>query len=147
MEEDDYENLDFIADKKLGDTLKSGFIDEIVGLILDYAMKYYVDGLPPIPREFIEAVNKTKIGNNDFATWFYENYEPKPGHNISIDEIEGISTYKRKDIIKELSSIGIKWNKNLKDFDVKIKIVGGKETNIIGGVPGFSRICEVVEEE
>lgn len=147
LEEDNYETLDFIADKKLGDSLKSGFIDEIVGLVLDYAMKYYVDGLPPIPREFIEAVDKTKIGNNDFATWFYENYEPKTGHNISIDEIEGISTYKRKDIIKELSSIGIKWNKNLKDFDVKIKNVGGKETNIIGGVPGFSRICEVVEEE
>ena len=148
VEEENYETLDFIADTKLGDNFKQNYSDEIVSLILEYGMKYYDDGLPPIPQQFKDAVNKTKTENNEFAKWFYENFEAtKVEHNISIDEIESVSSYKRADIIKELGRIGIKWNKDLKEFDVKTKMKEGKEVKIIGGITGYSRILEKEEEE
>jgi len=140
VEEENYETLDFIADTKLGDELKANYCDEIMSLLLEYGMKYYEKGLPSIPQKFIEAVNKTKKENNEFAKWFYKNYKAtKVGHNISIDEIESISSYGRDDIIKELKGIGIKWNKNLKEFDVKTKIVKGEEIAIRGGISGYCR--------
>ena len=106
-----------------------------------------MDGLPPIPQQFKDAVNKTKTENNEFAKWFYENFEAKVGCNVSIDEMENISSYKRVDITKELSRIGIKWNKNLKEFDVKTKKIDGKDVKIIGGITGYSRILAEEEEE
>ena len=146
VEEENYETLDFIADTKLGDNFKKSYRDEIISLILEYGMKYYDDGLPPIPQQFKDAVNKTKTENNEFAKWFYENFEAKEGHNISIDEIESISSYKADIIKKELGRIGIKWNKDLKEFDVKTKMKEGKEVKITGGIAGYSRILEKEEE-
>ena len=146
IEEENYETLDFIADTKLGDNFKQNYSDEIVSLILEYGMKYYDDGLPPIPQQFKDAVNKTKTENNEFAKWFYDNFEPKVGHNVSIYEMEDISSYKRQEIIKELSRIGIKWNKDLCSFYVKTRIKEGKEVKILGGIAGYSRILEKEDE-
>ena len=156
VEIENYDTLDFIADTKLGDNLKANYTDEIVSLLLEYGIKYYMDGLPPIPQQFKDAVNQTKTENNEFAQWFYENFEVKAGHHISIDEIELLSSYKRGEIVKELNRIGIKWNKDLKDFDVKTKIkqewneltkqYEGKEVKIVGGIAGYIRIMEQKEE-
>lgn len=152
VEEENYETLDFIADTKLGDELKANYRDEIMSLLLEYGMKYYEKGLPSIPQQFKDAVNKTKKENNEFAKWFYENFEAtKVDHNISIDEMEKISSYKREraDIIKELGRIGIKYNKDLKGFDIKTIVnKDGKEVPIKkGGITGYSRIVEEEVEE
>jgi len=150
LEKDNYETLDFIADTKLGDVLKAHYKDEIVSLILEYGIKYYSNGgLPPIPQEFIDAANKTKMENNEFAKWFNLTFTASAGSNVSVDEMENISTFKRSDIIKELGHIGIKWNKDLKGFDEgkQVKIVDGKEKKIIGGISGYKLIVEVEEVE
>jgi phage/plasmid-associated DNA primase len=144
VEEDNYENLDFIADTKLGDVFKKEYKDEIISLILEYGTKYYVSGLPPIPQQFIDAANKTKTENNEFAKWFYENFEVSTTGNISIDEIESISVLKRVEIIKELGHIGVKYDKELKGFTINTKLVEGKEVVIRGGIKKF--IKKTVEE-
>jgi len=148
LEEEKYDTLEFIADTKLADTLKEQYSDEIISLLLEYGMKYYMDGLPPIPKQFIEAVNKTKTENNEFAKWFYEHYEiGSPTDKVAISAIEEISSYKRKNIPSELAAIGIKWNKNL---SFGTKTVGDKEVRDLGGITGYKRIEEVfvmVQEE
>lgn len=140
--------MEFIADTKLGDKLKEQYSDEIISLLLEYGMKYYMEGIPAIPKQFIDAVNKTKTENNAFAKWFYENYEiGAPTDKISITAIEEISSYKRKDIPSELAAIGIKWNKNL---SFGTKIIGDKEVRDLGGITGYKRLEEVfvmVQEE
>lgn len=121
LEEDDYENLEFIADVRLGDELKKDYVREIVNLVLDYAIKYYKHGIPPIPIEFQNAVEKTKIANNEFAKTFYGHFEKCHEGRISIDEIVGVLGYERENVINELKQINIKINKDLKGFvDYKI---------------------------
>lgn len=145
LEGDNYETLEFIADSKLGDKLKEEYSDEIISLLLDYGMKYYMDGIPPIPKQFIDAVNKTKTENNEFAKWFYENYETGAATDkIAISAIEEISTYKRKQIITELAAIGIKWNKNL---SFGVKQIGDKEVRDLGGIVGYKRVEEIFETD
>ena len=147
LEEENYETLEFIADTKLGDKLKEQYSDEIISLLLEYGMKYYMEGIPAIPKQFIDAVNKTKTENNAFAKWFYENYEVgAPADKIAISAIEEISSYKRKEIVAELAAIGIKWNKNL---SFGTKIIGDKGVRDLGGITGYKRKEEdfdVVEE-
>jgi len=145
LEADNYETLEFMADSKLGDKLKEEYSDEIISLLLDYGMKYYMDGIPPIPKQFIDAVNKTKTENNEFAKWFYENYETGAATDkIAISAIEEISSYKRKQIITELAAIGIKWNKNL---SFGSRLIGDKEVRDLGGIVGYKRVEEVYETD
>lgn len=151
VEVENFDNLDFIANPKLGDDLKAGFCDEIMSLLLEYGMKYYEKGLPPIPQQFLDAVNKTKTENNEFAKLFYETFEAnaKGGHNISIYELETLLHHESKDIIKELSRIGIKYHKDLKGFGEgkKTKInKEGKEVPIKGGITGYMLILEGDDE-
>ena len=147
LEEDNYATLEFIADTKLGTDLKENYADEIISLLLEYGIKYYQSGLPPIPQQFKDATNKTKTENNEFAKWFYSVYEPHPEHNISIDEMASDSSYKREDIIKELKGIGVNYNKLLKGFDIKTKIVEGEEKVIRGGITGYIHKTVADEEE
>lgn len=150
LKTENYETLEFIADTKLGDDLKANYKNEIIDLLIEYGQKYYEKGIPTIPQEFIDAVHKTKTENNEFAKFFYENFEKKVGHNISIDEIELISCYNQEEIKKHLKKIGLQYNRNLKEFDVKIKTQyqwnditkqnDKIDKKIIGGVEGFIRI-------
>ena len=152
LKKENYKTLEFIADTKLGDELKAHYSNEIISLLLDYGTKYYKEGIPVIPQEFIDAVNQTKTENNEFAKFFYENFEEKKGHNISIDEIELIGKYNEKEIKKNLEKIGLQYNRNLKEFDVKEKtqykwnsITKQDEEikkKIIGGIEGFIRITK-----
>jgi phage/plasmid-associated DNA primase len=134
------EKLQFIADMTLRDKMRNEYENEIIALMLEYAMKYYKKGLPPIPSQFIDATNKTKIENNDFAKWFYDEYESSADSRVSIRELEQncpIMGYKRADIIKELGRISIIWNKELKGLGSYL--VDGKEIQIRGGLVGYKK--------
>jgi phage/plasmid-associated DNA primase len=85
-EAEDFEKLEFIADPELSDKLMKDCLDEIIFLALDFAARYYRQGIPPVPIEFLQASANAKLKNNDFAVWFWNNFE-KGSDNLAIDEI------------------------------------------------------------
>ena len=141
IEQDDYEALEFIADPTLSDKLKKEYVNEIIGIVLEYAVKYYKNGIPKIPQHFIEAVNKTKNENNEFAKWFHSRFVSMVGKNISLDyivEVYGVNDDKegRKMVLEEMKGLHIKYNKDLVGFGTKE--VEGKTVKIKGGFEGYA---------
>jgi phage/plasmid-associated DNA primase len=74
-EEENEGGLEFIADTSLGAKIVNEYRDEVVGLILQYAMRFYTSGIPPTPIEFLQAEQQTKASNDDFLEWFQDNCE------------------------------------------------------------------------
>jgi phage/plasmid-associated DNA primase len=137
-EEDNYETLEFRADKNLPDTMLAEYKDELIHLFIGYALKYYKNGgMPPLPAEFAKATALTKMKNNDFAVWFWNNFEIGEG-NISIDTLLSCSTKitDRKTMFAELKKIEIKSDKDLTGFGKK-KNEKGEDVYIKGGIVGF----------
>lgn len=136
--EDNYETLEFKADKDLPDKLITEYSDELIHLFIKYALQYYQKGgMAPLPVEFAKATAITKMKNNDFAVWFWNNFEIGGG-NISIDELMSCSNTitDRNVMYKELKKIEIETNKELKGFGKK-KNEKGEDVYIKGGVFGF----------
>lgn len=147
--EDNPDKLEFIANPKLSQKIVSEYKDEFISLIINYATKYYREGLPPIPNKFIEASKQTKISNNTFAKWFFENYESSSvDDKISLDNIiENYTTQiTREDAVKELKKIKITFNKDLTGFGTKINDKG-KKVYIKGGISGWKMRQKEEEEE
>jgi phage/plasmid-associated DNA primase len=71
--EENPEKLEFIANTTYGDLIKTEYIDEVVELVIEYANKYYVDGLPLIPEQFKKDTKETQSKNDLFKCWFEEN--------------------------------------------------------------------------
>jgi hypothetical protein len=137
-EEDNYETLEFKADKNLPDILLSDYKEELIHLFIGYALKYYKNGgMPPLPAEFAKATALTKIKNNVFAVWFWDNFEIGNG-NVSIDDLLNCSTTiaDRKEMFAELNKIEIKTDKDLRGFGMK-KNDKGMDVYIKGGIVGF----------
>lgn len=136
--EENYETLEFKADKDLPDKLITDYSDELIHLFIKYALQYYQKGgMPPLPVEFAKATAITKMKNNDFAVWFWNNFEIGDG-NISIDELMSWSnTITDKAVMyKELKKIEIETNKDLTGFGKK-KNEKGEDVYIKGGIIGF----------
>ena len=125
-------------------------------LFLDYACKYYERGLPEIPTQFVEAKNITKIQNNEFAKWFFENYEASSKTNengeltdrISLDELinECILNIDGTEIKKELKKLNVIYDKDLRGLGTKLG-KEGKKVYIKGGFLGWTKKKVEKEEE
>ena len=97
-------------------------------------MRYYKQGLPPVPAEFVKATMETKMANNPFAVWFNETFETKENCKVSIDQIVGMGFVNtREECITHLKRIGIQYNKDLKGFEKK----GDDEKYKKGGIEGW----------
>jgi len=151
--EDCPERLEFVGNANLKDTLATEYVDEIIALLLKYAIRYYVSGIPKIPDAFKDACKETKTANNDFEVWFNERFKKGDDYKISMDDIM-TTPYKgldRNTMIKEIrKNIGLEFNKDMTGFGKTIK--EDKEVYIKGGFAGFRRcdseaVCEVVIEE
>jgi phage/plasmid-associated DNA primase len=59
-EEEDPENIKFIADTKLSSLIKSQYYNEVFNMIIDYANKYYTNGIPTIPQQFIKDTKERR---------------------------------------------------------------------------------------
>lgn len=143
------ERLEFIADPTLSQKIISEYKDEFITMIINYAMKYYKEGLPSIPSKFIEATKQTKISNNKFSKWFFETYEAGTNENtIGLDNLIGnyITEISREDAIKELKKIRITFNKDLTGFGTKINDKG-KKVYMKGGIVGWKLKQKEEEEE
>lgn len=143
------ERLEFIADKHLPTKLLTEYRDELIILFLDYACKFYERGLPELPTQFTEAINKTKIQNNEFAMWFFNNYEAgELTDKISLYEITNNCSLSisEDEIKKELKKLKMTYNKDLKGLGTKAG-ENGKKVYIKGGFTGWRKKEKEKDEE
>ena len=141
---DNPEKLEWVGDAGLGDKLSSGYSNEIIHIVLKYAQKYYKKGIPTIPTAFLEAGNKTKLANNEFATWFNDTFEVgedyKCGRDDAVTKRIGAGntpvkiSQEKKEIIGLMAKMEFEYKKDLRIETVEIL---GKKTEIRGGWMGF----------
>ncbi len=105
------DKLLFIADCGLADKIKNEYYNEVFGIIIEYARKYYEVKLK-IPEKFINDAKDTKVKNDEFACWFSENCIE--GGRLSIELAVEKSGFNREDIIDGMKRLGFKYNKDLK---------------------------------
>ena len=82
------EKLQFIADTGLPKEIKTKYINEVFELIIAYAHKYYTDGIPKIPEQFLNDAKETQNKNDVLKMWFEENCEEDVGGKLSIQVME-----------------------------------------------------------
>jgi phage/plasmid-associated DNA primase len=112
--EEDPDNLLFIGDKNLTQTLLRDCRDEIISLIIDYAKRYYQKGIPDVPAEYLKATMETKLLNNPFAVWWNKTYSVKEENKLFIDDIVTLKgNMTREEVISNLKNIGLKYDKDL----------------------------------
>ena len=147
--EDDVEKLEFIGDSSLCDTLAADYVNEIVDIVIGYAVRYYKQGIPAIPQVFKTAAAKTKLVNNEFATWFFKEYEAFPDTKVSNEEImrNPFKTYGVEEMRKNIGILGYKYDKELFIRRIPHPDNPEKEKKIKGGFMGFRKIVEEEEEE
>ena len=66
------DKFQFIADTSLADTIKTQYHNEVFALIIQYAQKYYAQGSPKVPEQFLKDTNDTKKKNDVFGQFFDE---------------------------------------------------------------------------
>lgn len=114
LKQDIPEQLKFIADTSLRETFLRDYRDEIFGLIIEYANKYYTRKLPQIPLQFANDAQETKMANDEFATWINKNCVIEGEARVALKVLiyaSGMNEIKVKDGMKRL---GFVYNKELK---------------------------------
>jgi phage/plasmid-associated DNA primase len=113
-EEENEEELEFIADTGIGAKIVDEYRDEVIGLILQYAMRFYTSGIPPTPIEFLQAEQKTKASNDDFLEWFEDNCEKGDEFDKLAEKmIVEMSGIKADKVRKGMARLGYKYKKDL----------------------------------
>jgi phage/plasmid-associated DNA primase len=107
------DDLEYIADATLGDKIVSDHRDEVIGLILQYAMRYYKTGIPRTPIRFLKAEQKTKKANDEFLEWFEEFIEGNEDDRMAEKRIVEMSKLDQKKVRKGMMRLGFKYDKDL----------------------------------
>jgi phage/plasmid-associated DNA primase len=111
--EEDPENLLFIADVKLKDKIIAEYSSQVFNLIIDYASKYYVEGIPNIPAQFIKDTKETQTKNDKFACWFEDNCEKDIGYRVALKVLINESKISEALVKEGMKRLGFKYNKDL----------------------------------
>jgi phage/plasmid-associated DNA primase len=113
-EEEDIDNLLFIADITLGDKIKTEYFNEVFHLVIEYAKKYIENkGLPSIPLQFQNDTNATKTTNDKFKLWFIDNCVVDSDSKVALKKIITESECKEDVIKQSMIKMGYKYNKDL----------------------------------
>ena len=136
-EEENEGGLEFIADTSLGAKIVNEYRDEVIGLILQYAMRFYTSGIPPTPIEFLQAEQQTKASNDKFLEWFQDNCEKgDEDDKLAEKKIAEMSGIDAKKVRNGMGRLGYKYNKDLS---------GGRGYK--GGYKGVRVITEMTSGE
>jgi phage/plasmid-associated DNA primase len=133
-EEENPAKLEFIADTKLGDEILEKHRDELITLIIQYAMRFYKSGITTTPMVFLKAQEETKNANDGFLEYFEDNLIKTDDIDGKISEefiIEKSGIHKDK-IRKGMKRIGFVYKKDLSGMGKDLKT--GK--NYKGGYEG-----------
>jgi phage/plasmid-associated DNA primase len=141
---DDYEKLEFKADKDFSKKLKEEYRDGLFQILIDYAVLYYNEGLKLYPEEWTYEKDICMDENDRFKSWFFSNFEIDENGRVSkgyIDNVLNESEFKNKrlDFRGELKRLCINFR-----YEWKQKCDG---YNIQGVYYRFKKIDEVDEEE
>jgi hypothetical protein len=113
VEEDDYENLQFIKDIDFKDKLCDQYKNALIYLILTYSNKYWKEKkLKEYPSEWNEEAEDVMKDNNEFSEWFKDTFEIKEGamiHKTDFETILNASKYKNLKIKDELARMKISY--------------------------------------
>lgn len=133
-DEENPDELEYIADTKLGDELLENHRDELVTLIIQYALQFYKNGIVNIPNAFLIAQEETKNANDEFLEYFEENLSKT---NCIDDKLALMQLIENSSIPKEkiklgMKRMGFKYNKDLSGMgkDCKNKPYKGGYTHV-----------------
>ena len=107
------EKLEYIADPTLAEKLVMKYRDEVITLIIQYAMRYYKSGIPRTPIRFLKAEQKTKKANDEFLEWFEEFIEGNEEDRMAEKKIMEMSKLDQKKVRKGMGRLGYKYDKDL----------------------------------
>ena len=118
---EDESELEYIADSVLGGTIVNDYRDEVVGLLLDYAMRFYKTGIPDTPQAFIKAEKETKQSNDKFAKWFEEYIDGNEEDRVAEKSLIEQSGVDEKKVRRGMNRLGYKYVKDMRGI--------GKDSN------------------
>jgi phage/plasmid-associated DNA primase len=113
-EEENEDELEYIADTGIGAKIVNEYRDEVIGLILKYAMRFYKSGIPPTPIEFLKAEQQTKASNDEFLDWFQDYIEGCEDDRVAEKRLSVLSTFDVKKVRKGMMRLGYKYDRNLR---------------------------------
>ena len=102
-----------INGNKITNELMNEYYNEIFGLIIDYASKYYKTKLQKIPEKFYKDAKETKMKNDEFGMWFDENCGIDDEKRISIELLKEKSGFDDKLIKDGMKRMGFKYDKDI----------------------------------
>jgi phage/plasmid-associated DNA primase len=112
--EADPSQLLFIADKTLGDRIKSERYAEVFALVIDYANRYYGSKLPAIPEKFVADTKETQAVNDVFADWFNSNCSRLYNCRVPLKVLVKASGCPEREVKLGMERVGFRYNKELK---------------------------------
>jgi phage/plasmid-associated DNA primase len=115
---DNPDKLEFIADTKLSDEILGSSIyrDELITLIVQYAMRFYTSGLPEIPSMFKRAQEETMKANDEVLDYVEQNYvitKDVDNVGISLEEMSDESGIPKDKLRKGMKRLNYVYNKDL----------------------------------
>ena len=140
------DELKFVADATLPDTIKENYYNEVFNLVIEYANKYYTRKrkMPSIPQQFIKDTKETQSKNDEFGLWFSDNCIINENEGVALKELVSVSGMTLKEVKEGMERKGFKYEKDLsKGLG---KDASGKQYK--GGYKGIMLIKEDdIEEE
>ena len=112
--EADPSQLQFIADKNLGDRIKTERYLEVFGLVIDYANRYYTSKLPDIPERFVADTKETQAVNDVYVDWFNSNCIRGHTLRVPLKVLVKASGCPEKEVKLGMERLGFRYNKELK---------------------------------
>lgn len=112
----------FVQDKTLAGKLKGQYKMALLYLIMTYSQKYEENGMPKIPKLFLEEAQMTLSSNDSFKTWFEDNCIEDPTFKESKEDVVEQSEKPLKEVNDELKRLGYIY---VKDLFFKGKKKGG----------------------
>jgi phage/plasmid-associated DNA primase len=141
-EEENPDELEYIANTKLGDEILENHSDEIVSLIIEYGMRFYKSGIPRIPLSFLEAQEETKNANDEFLEYFENNLSKTNSDTdrLALGQIVENSLISKDKIKSAMKRMGFVYNSELKGMGKD-----SKNNKYYKG--GYTNVCWTVDED
>jgi phage/plasmid-associated DNA primase len=107
--------LKFIADATLPDTIKENYYNEVFNLVIEYANKYYIRKrkMPSIPQQFINDTKETQSKNDEFGLWFSDNCIINENEVVALKNLVFLSGMSLKEVKDGMERKGFKYERDL----------------------------------
>ena len=143
FQQDDFENLKFVADKNLANTLKTRLANALLDVLFQYAHSYYKNqyNLKTMPALWLEKTKETIHENSAFKTFFEDFMDTGEDYRLDKSDIEYIA--------KELKST----TTSIKDDINKLNFKYDKAKRGRNGIRGvyigirLKPLCELTDDE